>query len=153
VLGFAHRHLKQDSEARRYLTTAIFPVYILHQTVIVICAHALKPANLQPGVEALLLVLVTASVCFLSYEVIRRVVLLRPLFGLALAASGSRRPVAVALASPQALDRMRGWTGSCPRLHQRSPQRTTRVRRLAWLRSRRAPGPGFRGAPGHCTSP
>jgi peptidoglycan/LPS O-acetylase OafA/YrhL len=102
VLGFAYRHLKQDSEARRYLTTAIFPVYILHQTVIVICAHALKPANLQPGVEAFLLVLVTASVCFLSYEVIRRVALLRPLFGLALGAPGSRRPAAVALASPPA---------------------------------------------------
>jgi hypothetical protein len=43
--------------ARRYLTTAIFPVYILHQTVIVVVAHSLKPTHLQAGVEGILLVL------------------------------------------------------------------------------------------------
>jgi glucan biosynthesis protein C len=82
VVGFAHRHLNFDSAARRYLTTAIFPVYILHQTIIVVVAHALKPAHLYPSVEGALLVLVTVTTCFLSYEAIRRVRLLRPLFGL-----------------------------------------------------------------------
>jgi glucan biosynthesis protein C len=82
VVGFAHRHLTHDNAARRYLTAAIFPVYILHQTVIVVVAHALKPSHLYPPVEGVLLVLVTAAICFLSYEVIRRVRLLRPLFGL-----------------------------------------------------------------------
>ena len=75
-------HLTLDNAARRYLTSAIFPVYILHQTVIVVVAHSLKPSHLYPPVEAVLLVLVTAATCFLSYEVIRRVWLLRPLFGL-----------------------------------------------------------------------
>ena len=83
VLGFARRHLTHDSATRRYLTTAIFPVYILHQTIIVVCAHSLQPAHLYPGVEGLLLVLVTATLSFMGYEVIRRVRWLRPLFGLA----------------------------------------------------------------------
>jgi glucan biosynthesis protein C len=83
VLGFAGRHLKIDNPARRYLTTAIFPVYILHQTVIVMAAHALKPANLYPPVEALLLILFTAAACFMGYEIVRRIQPLRPLFGLA----------------------------------------------------------------------
>jgi surface polysaccharide O-acyltransferase-like enzyme len=83
VLGFAHRHLNHDSPARRYLTTAIFPVYILHQTVIVVVAHSLKPSHLYPPVEGVLLVLVTLATCFLGYEAIRRVRLLQPLFGLA----------------------------------------------------------------------
>ena len=91
ILGFARRHLNHDSPARRYLTSAIFPVYILHQTVIVVCAHALKPAALQPGVEGMLLVLVTASASFLGYEAIRRVALLRPLFGLQLGTGPSQR--------------------------------------------------------------
>jgi glucans biosynthesis protein C len=82
IVGFAHRHLTHDNAARRYLTSAIFPVYILHQTVIVVVAHALKPSHLYPPVEGVLLVLVTAATCFLSYEAIRRVRLLRPLFGL-----------------------------------------------------------------------
>jgi len=82
ISGFAHRHLDHDSPARRYLTASVFPVYILHQTVIVVCAHALKPSHLTPGVEGILLVLVTGAACFLAYEAIRRVRLLRPLFGL-----------------------------------------------------------------------
>jgi len=56
ALGFARRHLNRDNAARRYLTTAIFPVYILHQTVIVIVAHALKPVALPPATEGALLV-------------------------------------------------------------------------------------------------
>jgi glucans biosynthesis protein C len=105
VLGFAHRHLKLDGPARRYLTTAIFPVYILHQTVIVVAAHALKPSHLYPPVEGVLLVLLTVATCFLGYEAIRRVRLLRPLFGLERTPSrvreiktGARAPVAQPLA-------------------------------------------------------
>ena len=90
VVGFAHRHLTHDSAVRRYLTTAIFPVYILHQTVIVVVAHALKPSQLYAPVEGLLLVLVTISTCFLGYEAIRRVRVLRPLFGLARDPDGVR---------------------------------------------------------------
>jgi len=83
VLGFARRHLNHDNAARRYLTTAIFPVYILHQTIIVVVAHSLKPVNLMPAVEGPLLILLTAATCLAGYEMIRRSALLRPLFGLA----------------------------------------------------------------------
>jgi peptidoglycan/LPS O-acetylase OafA/YrhL len=83
VLGFARRHLNRDNAARRYLTAAVFPVYILHQTVIIVVAHALERAGLYPATEGVLLVLVTAALCFLGYEAIRRVGVLRPLFGLA----------------------------------------------------------------------
>lgn len=100
VLGFARKHLCHDSAARRYLTTAIFPVYILHQTVIVIYAHNLKGAHLYPLVEGVLLILATAATCFMAYEVIRRVAVLRPLFGLASEKSITRRPLAP-LAVPQ----------------------------------------------------
>jgi peptidoglycan/LPS O-acetylase OafA/YrhL len=81
VLGFARRHWMHDSAARRYLTAAIFPVYILHQTVIIVLAHTLQPAHMAPPVEGLLLVATTAAACFMAYEVIRRVRLLQPLFG------------------------------------------------------------------------
>jgi len=90
VLGFARRYLNHDNAARRYLTTAIFPVYILHQTIIVVVAHALKPVNLLPAVEGPLLILVTVTGCLLGYEVIRRSVVLRPLFGLGSGAVAKR---------------------------------------------------------------
>jgi glucans biosynthesis protein C len=88
LLGFARRHLSSDNAARRYLTTAIFPVYILHQTVIVVAAHALQPVRLDPVLEGFVLVLMTAAVCFLGYEGIRRIAVLRPLFGLAVSSNG-----------------------------------------------------------------
>jgi peptidoglycan/LPS O-acetylase OafA/YrhL len=83
VLGFARRHLNRDNAARRYLTAAVFPVYILHQTVIIVFAHALKDVGLDPATEGALLVLVTGALCFLGYEIVRRSGVLRPLFGLA----------------------------------------------------------------------
>src|SRR5205085_2330716 len=56
VLGFTRQWAPGDSPARRYLTAAVFPFYILHQTVIVVLAHGLKPLALAPAVEGPLLV-------------------------------------------------------------------------------------------------
>jgi glucan biosynthesis protein C len=81
--GFARRHLEFDSPARRYLAEAVFPVYILHQTLIVSLAHLLKPVRRTPGLESLMLVLLTLVFSFAIFEVVRRVPALRPLFGLA----------------------------------------------------------------------
>jgi glucan biosynthesis protein C len=80
--GFAHRHLDRDGPARRYLVQAVFPVYILHQTVIMVLAHALKPLHYTPGFEALLLIVMTTLLSFAGFEIVRRVAFLRPVFGL-----------------------------------------------------------------------
>ena len=80
--GFARRHLNADGPARRYLTDAVFPVYIAHQTLIVVLAHGFKPLGLAPGLEAALLMALTAGASFALYEAVRRVAVLRPLFGL-----------------------------------------------------------------------
>jgi len=80
--GFAARHLERDGPARRYLVAAVFPVYIVHQTIIVTLAHLFKPLRLAVGVEAALLVVLTVTLSFLVYECVRRVAPLRPLFGM-----------------------------------------------------------------------
>lgn len=80
--GFARLHLQKDHAARRYLTVAIFPVYIFHQTIIVMLAHALKPYQLAAPAEACLLIVATLILSFSGYEIVKRHALLRPLFGL-----------------------------------------------------------------------
>ena len=100
--GFAHHHLQRDSAARRYLTEAVFPVYIAHQTLIVVLAHSLKPAKLHPGLEALLLIVVTTCASFAVVEVVRRVPVLRPLFGLTYKARETARHPAPAPAAQSA---------------------------------------------------
>ncbi|MGY1409256.1 acyltransferase family protein [Luteimonas sp. A611] len=82
ILGFAGRLAPGDSPTLRYLSQAIFPVYILHQTVIVTLAHNAKPLALAPLVEGPLLVVLTFALSFAGYEFIRRIPPLRPLFGL-----------------------------------------------------------------------
>jgi glucan biosynthesis protein C len=82
LLGFAYHWRDADSPVLRYLSVAVFPLYILHQTVIVVLAHALKPLRIPAAAEALLLVVATFVLCLGACEVIRRVGWLRPLFGL-----------------------------------------------------------------------
>src|SRR5262249_8560826 len=73
ALGFAARHLDRDSAARRYLTQAVMPVYLLHQTLIILLAHALLPSHFTPMVEAPLLVAGTFAASLAIYEVARRI--------------------------------------------------------------------------------
>ena len=65
------------------MTEAIFPWYILHQTLTVILGYWLTRRGLPVGLEAALVIGGTFAGCALLHElVIRRVGFLRPLFGL-----------------------------------------------------------------------
>jgi glucans biosynthesis protein C len=94
VFGFARHYLSnRDGPIRRYLTDAIFPFYIIHQTTIEVVGHYLAKEQLPLGTEATLLIGATIASCFVTYEVARRMRALRPLFGLKPAtASRSRSP-------------------------------------------------------------
>jgi glucan biosynthesis protein C len=83
ILGFARRWLaKRDGPVLRYLAGAVFAYYIVHQTVIILVAHHLKPLALPAGIEAPLVIMATAIACALTYELARRLPPLRPLFGI-----------------------------------------------------------------------
>jgi hypothetical protein len=93
VLGFARRWLDRDCAARRYLTDAIFPYYIVHQSAIIMIAHGLRGSGMSAGVEAVIIIGGTAASCVATYEIVRRVSWLRPLFGLKSEAAGSAMPM------------------------------------------------------------
>jgi hypothetical protein len=82
VLGFARRRLNWDGPARRYLTDAVFPYYMVHQTAIILIAHGLKGLGLPASIEAGIVISGTLASCVVSYEMVRRIGVLRPLFGL-----------------------------------------------------------------------
>lgn len=83
ALGFARRHLDRDSALLRYLTEAVYPLYLLHQTLIIVFAQALAPLRLAPAAEGGLLIAGTFAASLLLFEIVRRIEPLRPLFGLA----------------------------------------------------------------------
>jgi hypothetical protein len=78
----ARRFLTHDSPARRYLTEAIFPIYILHQTIIVLVGYWIAPMHLGAWPEFAIIVTATVVGCGLGFEIVRRIPPLRPTFGL-----------------------------------------------------------------------
>ena len=82
LLALAQLKLDRDTPARRYLTEAIFPYYIAHQTIIVLVGHALTPYALGPGAELAIILSATVVGCALTYELARRVPGLGPVLGL-----------------------------------------------------------------------
>lgn len=83
ALGFAVRHWNHDHRWRATIAEAVFPVYLLHQTVIILLAWRMRPWGLTPAIEAPLLIVGTAVVCVAGYLVATRLGPLRPWFGLA----------------------------------------------------------------------
>jgi glucans biosynthesis protein C len=82
VFGFAKHLLNQNSHFRVVLTEAVFPIYILHQTIIIIASQCLLLFQLPPAIEGPILVTVAFSVSFALYALIKKFSLLRPWFGM-----------------------------------------------------------------------
>ncbi len=82
ILGFASRIPFRDSAAKRYLTIAVFPFYILHQTLIILIAWWLRRFEMSPVLEGMVLIVATFAIGLVAFEIIRRIAGLRVLFGL-----------------------------------------------------------------------
>lgn len=83
ILGYGSRYLRQASgPALRYLVDATFTLYLAHQTVLVVAVWFIRPANLPAPLEAMALVGITFGVSLLIYEIVKRIPLIRPLWGL-----------------------------------------------------------------------
>ena len=80
--AFSYAYLQKQGPLGRYFQEAVLPWYILHQSYIIIIAMALKPLGLGGMSEFLILLMTTVFACYVSYEVIQRIRLLRFLFGL-----------------------------------------------------------------------
>ncbi len=100
VLGWGHAYLDRPFRWLPYAREAVYPWYVLHQSLLLLFAWRLMPLGLGPVAEPVAIVLATVGGCALLHEyVIRRVRWLRPLFGLD-AAPARRRPRAVAMPQP-----------------------------------------------------
>ncbi len=82
LIGVAERYLNRDSRWRPMLTEAVFPFYIIHQTIIVVGEYLLLPLRLPALAEFAILVGATVAGCWLFYLAGREIPCLRPLIGL-----------------------------------------------------------------------
>lgn len=83
ILGAGQAYLNKPSKRLTYLTEAVFPYYIVHQTLIIIIGVQVSALGLSVWPEFILILAGTIVGCTVLHEyVIRRTPILRPLFGL-----------------------------------------------------------------------
>lgn len=90
VLGFGMQHLNFNTPFLKYANEAALPFYILHQTVIVTLSYSVVRWPIPDLLKFLIVLLASFAIVMVIYEyLVRRVNLLRFLFGMKLI---SRRP-------------------------------------------------------------
>ncbi|WP_019588582.1 acyltransferase family protein [Deinococcus apachensis] len=82
LLGYAHTHLRVSRTWLARANEAAFPVYIVHQTVLVAAAFFLVRLHLPLSLKYLLVVLATFAGSLAAYAVVQAFDPLRVLFGL-----------------------------------------------------------------------
>lgn len=84
VFAFGSKYLNKPSETLTYLSEAAYPVYILHMIFLFLGSVWIFPLAIPVQLQFVLVLLITMAGSFGTFEIIRRVNLLRPLFGLKL---------------------------------------------------------------------
>jgi len=83
LFGYAAQYLNQKSLVLQYCNTAVYPFYILHQTVQVVLCYFIFNKTWNLGIKSFILIIGTFFICWILYEgLIRRINILRPVFGL-----------------------------------------------------------------------
>jgi len=96
VLGWSYALLNKPYRWLAYANEAVYPWYVLHQTITVWIGFQLTRFSLGPVLEPVLVIGVTIGGCLVLHEfVIRRSRWLRPLFGLKPARAASSAPVPI----------------------------------------------------------
>jgi glucan biosynthesis protein C len=94
ILGFGHRHLTRRPAFLAKATEAVYPFYLLHQTVTVVAVYWLLSLGAPPVLGFLGTVLATFALTTILYVgLVRPIPFLRLLFGLKSAYSRSARPL------------------------------------------------------------
>ena len=81
IIGFGRKYLNRGGKVLDYLNKACFPVYILHQTIIVIVAYYLLNYTLPIYVSILIIIGSSILITFGIYEILRRIKITKYLIG------------------------------------------------------------------------
>ena len=93
LFGVADLFWNREGRWRATLAEAVFPFFIIHQTLIFVIGYTLRPLAPSPLMEFAALTLGTAAGCVLFYRIGRRIDPLRPLIGLKRHAMRPQAPI------------------------------------------------------------
>lgn len=93
ILGYAAKYRNKPSRWLAYANRAVYPFYILHQTITVTIGYYLKDLELGFIPKFIILTLGTFGGCWLLYDlIILRIPLLHPFFGLKKSSYEMKKP-------------------------------------------------------------
>jgi hypothetical protein len=85
IFGFGHKYLNKPSKTLSYLSQSAYPIYIIHMVFLYLASWLIFPLDIPAFLKFSLVIAFTFTGCFVTYEfVLRRIKLVRPLFGLKL---------------------------------------------------------------------
>jgi glucan biosynthesis protein C len=83
IFGIGYKYLNRPSKTLTHLSEGAYPIYIVHMIFIYLGSVFILPMDLSPLVKFILLTVFTFAGSYICYNfIIRRVIWLRPLFGL-----------------------------------------------------------------------
>jgi hypothetical protein len=82
IFGFSGKYLNKESKIIKYRNKAVYPFYILHQTIILIIGFYLMNMTMHYMLKIVIMIVGTFSISWLIYEfIILKVPIIQPLFG------------------------------------------------------------------------
>jgi peptidoglycan/LPS O-acetylase OafA/YrhL len=82
AMGMGKRYLNRTSATEKYLAEASYPIYIIHQTMIVILAFYVVDFAIPEAAQWIILLALAVATTFALYQVVRSVGVLRFLLGM-----------------------------------------------------------------------
>lgn len=83
VFAFGYKYLNRPGKVLQYLSGAAYPIYIIHMIFLFLASLLFFPLNIQVHLKFILVLSFTVAGCFAFYEfIIKRITIIRPLFGL-----------------------------------------------------------------------
>ncbi|MEU5836483.1 acyltransferase [Streptomyces diacarni] len=82
ILGYGKRYLDRRSAFMNYFSRAAFPVYILHQTYVIVIAYYVLQVDAHGAVAFTAIMVPAFCLSIATYEIVRRTPGLRVMFGL-----------------------------------------------------------------------
>jgi hypothetical protein len=83
VFGFAYKYLNHPSKTLAYLSQGAYPIYIIHMIFLYLGSFLIIPLDIKTILKFILITSFTGIACYVCYDlIIKRMGLLRPLFGL-----------------------------------------------------------------------
>lgn len=82
IVAYGIKYLNRKNKLLDYLNKASFPVYILHQTILLFLAFYILPLTLPAWISIGLIITLSFGVTFIAYEICRRIKFMDILLGI-----------------------------------------------------------------------